>query len=59
MQLKIHTAVFPDKRGFGGKCYPKDVNAIVKACEKAGYIPELLKEVLKSNEKFKKLSEEL
>ncbi len=56
---RIHTAVFPDKRGFGGKCYPKDVNAIVKASEKAGYTPKLLKEVLSSNEDFKKLSQQL
>lgn len=50
---RIHTAVFRDKRGFGGKCFPKDVNAIVKVTEKAGYIPELLKEVLSSNKKFR------
>lgn len=50
---RIHTAVFRDNRGFGGKCFPKDVNAIIKASEKAGYIPELLKQVLKSNDKFR------
>jgi nucleotide sugar dehydrogenase len=49
---KIHTAVLKSKRGFGGKCFPKDVNAIVKATEKAGYSPELLKQVLKSNDEF-------
>jgi len=51
---RMHTAVFPDSRGFGGKCFPKDVNAIVKASEKAGYKPSLLREVLNSNEEFKK-----
>lgn len=56
---RIHTAVFPQKRGFGGKCYPKDVNAIVKAAEAIGYEPKLLKEVLSSNEKFKGLNKTL
>lgn len=46
---RMFTAVFPDSRGFGGKCLPKDVNGIVKASEKAGYVPELMREVLKSN----------
>lgn len=46
------TLIFPDKRGFGGKCLPKDINAIVKVAESSGYNPELLKEVLKSNSKF-------
>src|SRR3990167_5561119 len=49
---RMHTAVFPKKRKWGGKCWPKDVNAIVKASEKAGYVPELLKQVIKNNEKY-------
>lgn len=51
---RMHTSVFKEARGFGGKCYPKDINGIIKASEKAGYSPKLLKEVLKSNEKFRK-----
>jgi len=50
----MHTAVFPDSRGFGGKCLPKDLNALVKASEQAGYKAEFLKQMLKSNEQFKK-----
>lgn len=46
-----HTLVFEDNRGFGGKCYPKDVNGIVRASEEVGYEPLLVKAVLKSNEK--------
>lgn len=49
----MHTLVFEDNRGFGGKCFPKDVNGIVRAAENAGYEPKLLKQVLSSNERFK------
>lgn len=49
---KMHTAVFKDNRGFGGKCFPKDVNGIVRASEKAGYEPRLLKSVLNVNKSF-------
>jgi len=50
---RIHTAVFPEKRGFDGKCFPKDLNAIITAAEDKNYSPELLKEVRKSNDKFR------
>jgi UDPglucose 6-dehydrogenase len=50
---RMHTAVFEDKRGFGGKCFPKDVNGIVKASEAAGFEPKLLKQVLSSNKEFR------
>lgn len=50
---RMHTAVFPDKRGFGGKCYPKDVNGIVERSKEAGYTPDLLISVLAVNEKIK------
>ena len=50
------TLIFPDSRGFGGKCLPKDVNAIVKAVEAVGYNSELLKQVLASNKKFQALN---
>ena len=48
----MHTAVFADKRGFGGKCYPKDLNALIAASQRAGYNPELLQQVKRSNEFF-------
>lgn len=50
---RMHTAVFPDKRGFGGKCYPKDVNGIVQQSKKAGYTPKLLQSVLEVNDELK------
>lgn len=51
---RSHTIVFEDKRGFGGKCLPKDVNALVKAAGKAGKDAQLLKAVLAVNEKMRK-----
>lgn len=50
----MHTMVFPGNGGFGGKCLPKDINAIIKASQKAGYEPEFLKEILRSNKRFRK-----
>jgi len=52
----MHTMAFPDNRGFGGKCFPKDVNAIVNASKDAGYRPRLLEEVLNSNERFRAMN---
>ncbi|MEK0337092.1 MAG: hypothetical protein QQN41_06625 [Nitrosopumilus sp.] len=52
---KSHTLVFKDKPGFGGKCLPKDTKALVKFAEDAGYDAELIKEVLNSNARFKRL----
>ena len=47
------SSVFTNNRGFGGKCLPKDVNAIVTASEDDGYSPNLLKQVLDSNRYFR------
>ncbi|MFT5179661.1 MAG: UDPglucose 6-dehydrogenase [Candidatus Paceibacteria bacterium] len=44
---RMHTAVFRDQRGFGGKCFPKDVNGIIEHSIKHGYEPELLMKVIK------------
>jgi len=49
----MHTAVFPESRGFGGKCLPKDTNALVYSSMQAGYRPNFLIEMIKSNDKFK------
>lgn len=51
-----HTFVYPDARGFSGKCLPKDCNAIVKSCEDRGYSPKLMKATLEINEHFQKLN---
>jgi len=49
---RMHTAVFKDKRGFSGKCLPKDINGIVEFSKKAGYEPKLLQEVIDSNKRI-------
>lgn len=51
---RMFSAVYPDRRGFSGKCLPKDVNAIVKASEKAGYDPKFIKAVIANNDRIKK-----
>jgi UDPglucose 6-dehydrogenase len=50
---RMHTAVFEDDRKVGGKCFPKDVNGIVKASEVAGFEPKLIKAILAKNEEIK------
>jgi len=50
---RSHSAVFADRRGFDGKCLPKDMRAIVAASTSAGYRPHLLAEVLESNERYR------
>jgi len=50
---RMHTAVFPKKRKWGGKCWPKDVMAIIKRAEEKGYSMDLLKQVVKNNEKYR------
>jgi UDPglucose 6-dehydrogenase len=39
--------------GFGGSCFPKDVNALVRSGNDAGYSFEVIKSVLKVNDKQK------
>lgn len=50
---KTHTFVFPDKRGFGGRCLPKDVEAIARSAEAAGYAPDFLRAILAANARFR------
>jgi UDPglucose 6-dehydrogenase len=45
----MHTSVFKEKRGFGGHCFPKDLLAIINACESKGYNPRILKEIWETN----------
>ena len=52
---RSHTLVYPDKRGFSGKCLPKDIHAIVKKLEEIGYEPKFIKKTLEENERLKAL----
>ncbi len=47
-----HTFVYPDARGFSGKCLPKDCNAIVHSSRQQGYEPKFMAACLKINEEF-------
>ena len=50
---KNHTLVFERDRGYGGKCFPKDVKAIIKDSEKMGYSADLMKAVDEVNERIR------
>lgn len=50
---RLKSTIFIDNPGFGGKCLPKDLSAIIQFSKKAGYEPELLEEIKRSNKKFK------
>jgi UDPglucose 6-dehydrogenase len=50
---RSHTFVMPDDRGFGGKCLPKDVAAMVNSGCAAGYAPQLLMAMLEVNGHFR------
>jgi UDPglucose 6-dehydrogenase len=49
----MHTAAFDQAPGFGGKCLPKDLDALIHASHDAGYVPALLKEVVRSNARLR------
>jgi len=44
----------PDRNlGFGGKCFPKDIVALIQISKERGYTPKLFKEVWELNLKFR------
>jgi UDPglucose 6-dehydrogenase len=47
---KSHTFVDDDRRGFGGRCLPKDLDAIIASATDAGVEPLLLRAVRSANE---------
>lgn len=49
---RMHTAVFVDKRGFSGKCYPKDLNGIVRVAQEVGSPLTLVEAVLRKNRNY-------
>ncbi|MCX5682338.1 MAG: hypothetical protein NT049_01465 [Planctomycetota bacterium] len=49
-----HTFVYPDDRGFGGKCLPKDTAAIIAASEQHRFTPPLLRAVMAVNAGYRR-----
>jgi len=49
---RMHTAVFEDDKGFGGKCFPKDVNGIYNVAKKFGVDAKVLKTIIEKNDKL-------
>ena len=47
---RSHTDVYPDKRGYGGKCLPKDTAAIIYQGDKLGVNMSLLKAAEEANQ---------
>ena len=45
----MHTQAFK-KRGFGGKCFPKDLWGFIRYCEKIGYDHKILKAIKDQND---------
>lgn len=50
---RSHTWVFPDDRGFGGKCLPKDIAGMIRAAEEAGAMPTLLRATVEANARMR------
>ena len=48
-----HTFVYPDNRGFSGKCLPKDVSAIIQSAQEAGFAPPLLETIMEINGRYR------
>jgi UDPglucose 6-dehydrogenase len=48
-----HTFVYPDNRGFSGKCLPKDTSAIIAASQERGVMPRLLESVMEINANYR------
>ncbi|MFW6210478.1 MAG: hypothetical protein ACOC4E_03240 [Patescibacteria group bacterium] len=53
---RSHTVVYPHKRGFDGKCIPKDTNGLVAHAAAHGYEASFLRAVLKRNEELRSRS---
>ncbi len=51
---EMHTAVFPDNYGFGGKCLPKDTLALLKWSRSFGYNPDILEAIIRKNIEYRK-----
>ena len=50
---RSHTFVYPDKRGYSGKCLPKDVSALLAQAAEVGVDAGFMKAVQEKNEKYR------
>ena len=50
---RSHTFVYPDKRGYDGKCLPKDVAALIAQADELGVDVGFMKAVREKNEKYR------
>lgn len=50
---RSHTFVYPEKRGYEGKCLPKDVAALISQADQLGVDTTLMKAVQEKNEKYR------
>lgn len=48
-----HTFVYPDNRGFSGKCLPKDLSAIIQSSREHGFTPSMLEAIMDINEEHR------
>jgi len=51
---KMHSAVFVNERGFGGKCFPKDTNALVSFADLIGISMDIIKAAIRKNRVLRK-----
>lgn len=52
-QGKMFTSVYKNRRGYDGKCLPKDTNALLQASINQGYYPLFLEAIIQNNERIK------
>jgi len=50
---RTHSFVMPDARGYGGKCLPKDVSAMIRTSVDSNYYPNLLVGMQRANEEIR------
>jgi len=50
---RSHTWVHPEDRGFGGRCLPKDLDALLRAAEALGITPGMLAAVAAENRRLR------
>jgi len=55
---RTHSFVMPDARGFGGKCLPKDLAAMIHTSEQNDYYPTLLAGMQRANEQMRSVAKE-